>query len=110
MDGFFFFLLPKSYCEGDRSLPKKLTELPHFGISVREETSERLERNTERLIDMEKALNRQRVLLDHLRTSSSSPPQSHESADALFVSLIHFLIIFLLFFPFFSFKSGFVFI
>ncbi|XWS76130.1 hypothetical protein CRYUN_Cryun01aG0150100 [Craigia yunnanensis] len=35
---------------------------------------------------MEKALNRQKVLLDHLRPSFSSP-QSHESTDALFPSI-----------------------
>ncbi|XP_022758613.1 3-ketoacyl-CoA thiolase 2, peroxisomal-like [Durio zibethinus] len=36
---------------------------------------------------MEKAVNRQRVLLHHLLPSSSSSPQSHESADVLFPSI-----------------------
>ncbi|XVE78057.1 hypothetical protein DITRI_Ditri13aG0113600 [Diplodiscus trichospermus] len=38
-------------------------------------------------MDMEKALNRQRVLLDHLRPSSSSSPQSDGSSGALFPSI-----------------------
>ncbi|XVE72799.1 hypothetical protein DITRI_Ditri11bG0067500 [Diplodiscus trichospermus] len=39
-------------------------------------------------MDMEKALNRQRVLLDHLRPpSSSSSPQAHESAATIFPSV-----------------------